>query len=75
MRTKLFRVLAALLSLLIIWVLIVGDRAGRSVRELAGFCFMAVLFGAFAFFGPRAADKLLDLVFGIKPPDDQQNHT
>ncbi len=73
MRTKIFRVLAALLSLSFVWVLVTADHAHRSVRELAGFCFITLLFGVFALFGPRPVEKLLADMFGIgdvKPPDD-----
>lgn len=75
MRTTLFRLLAGVLSLLFVWFLVAADHSRRSVRELAGFSFITIVFGVFALFGSNPAEKLLAIVFGIgqaKPPDDAE---
>jgi hypothetical protein len=48
MRTRIFRILAGLLAVLIVWFLTMADHSGRSVRELVGFGIVAVTFALFA---------------------------
>ena len=66
MRTKIFRVLAGLLALLIFGFLLLGDHSGRTLRELVGFCTICCVFGLFTLFGTEPAERFACYVSGIK---------
>ena len=69
MRTVIFRVLAGLLSPLLVWTLLSGNFAAHSLREKFGAWVVAVAFALYAIFGSDMADSMLCLWFegGYKP--------
>ena len=76
MRTRVFRVLAGLLTVLIVWFLLTVDHSGRSLRELVGFGVVAVTFAIFALLGSQPADSWLGLWFGnLRPESPAQRET
>lgn len=72
MRDVIFRILAGVLAVGLAVGLIFGDRSEQSVRVLAAFWAVAVVLGAFAVFGTRAAEHVLALLFGTHRPRDRQ---
>jgi len=64
MRTRVFRILAGLLAILIVWSLTMAERPDRSLRELVGTWVVVVVFALFAVFGAKPADWLIGLWFG-----------
>jgi hypothetical protein len=69
MRSRIFRVLAAVIAVLFLWFLLTADHANRSTRELFLFSGIAVMFAVFAMFGTAGAERFMAVVFGTPEPD------
>jgi hypothetical protein len=70
MRQIVFRSLAGVLAAVFVVALIFSpDRP--AIKQLVGMISLAVLFGAYALLGGRAADTVIAALFGAQPPPDE----
>ncbi len=67
MRQVIFRGLAGLLSLAFGAVLLLGDTAKFSFKELLGFVVLGLAFGVYAFIGSEMGAEFLLSLFGHSP--------